>query len=146
MEKGICKGCKKETFIQNKTLQLCPDCVYKKNHGGKDRLQVYKERQVAKPAKTKRYVYKPKATGEREMFLEIWEEREHFCTNCGVYLGEVPHAFMFAHVEAKSLNGGKKRLERANVELHCAECHYCLDHGSKEMYNKRKGLYERRDN
>ena len=84
---------------------------------GKDWIQVYKERQVAKPVKTKRYVYKPKATGEREMFLEIWEEREHFCTNCGVYLGEVPHAFMFAHVEAKSLNGGKKRLEKANVKL-----------------------------
>lgn len=42
--KGTCTRCDKETIIQNKKHGLCGECVYKKNHGGKSRQEVYKER------------------------------------------------------------------------------------------------------
>lgn len=42
--RGTCTSCDAVTFIQNKKHGLCGECVYKKNHGGKSRQEVYKER------------------------------------------------------------------------------------------------------
>ena len=40
---GECKSCGNNTVLQNKKGQ-CGDCVFKKNHGGKSRQEVYTER------------------------------------------------------------------------------------------------------
>lgn len=42
--RGTCTGCDSVTFIQNKKYGLCGECVYKKNHKGKSKQEVYKER------------------------------------------------------------------------------------------------------
>lgn len=48
--KGICTSCGNDTFLQNKKGQ-CGECVFKKNHGGKSRQEVYQERQEKKVIK-----------------------------------------------------------------------------------------------
>lgn len=119
---GLCKGCGKETHIQNKFLSLCKKCVYEKNH--KDKKVIKKK------------VSKPKSTGERELFLEIWNERIHRCENCGIDLGRIPRAYMFAHIKAKSVDRAN-RLNKENIRLLCWDCHDALDKQGKEKYEKR---------
>ena len=81
------------------------------------------------------------ATGEAEVFKHIWEEREHFCTNCGEGLPEPPKAYYFAHVIRKGKDNSK-RLDKNNIMLHCFKCHHELDNGTKEKYNQRKNTFK----
>lgn len=140
MEVGICKQCGRKTFIQSKIKGLCSDCVYKNNHGGKTRQQVAIEKQKEKPIKFEVKRIKHKVTGERQMFLKIWENRPHYCVNCGSWLGNEPKSFMFSHKIAKSINE-KERLNPDNIELLCMDCHFARDMQGQEVFEKRtKGL------
>lgn len=90
------------------------------------------------PKKKRKPISKAKkATGEKEVFLEIWDKRPHFCEHCGDYLGEEPNAFFFSHVKPKSTHP-ELRLEPENIKLHCTDCHYAKDHQTKEQYEARK--------
>ena len=143
---GICKGCGKNTIIQNKVKFFCRDCVYKANHEGKSQAQVQQERKAEKelikttPIKCKRYIYKKRNTGERQIFLEIWKERPHLCENCGSNLGETPRNYMFSHIKAKSICPSL-RLDKSNIRLLCWDCHYALDFRGKEYYEQRKDRF-----
>lgn len=127
--KEKCSGCGRISFIQNKRKKLCSDCVFELNHNGKSKVEVYIER--------KRKVAKnPKTTGERDLFLEIWSERPHFCENCKTPLGNEPKVWMFAHIIPKSVNE-LLRLIKKNIKLLCFDCHDALDKQGKEAYEKR---------
>lgn len=130
MEIGVCKQCGKTTFIQNKTKCLCSECVYMNNHNGKTKLQVAIERQKQKKIKAK-------STGERQVFLRIWSERFHVCSNCGRLLGDTPRSYMFSHRIAKGVNE-KERLNPNNIDLLCLDCHFARDMQSREVFEKRK--------
>jgi len=136
MEIGICKQCGKETFIQNKTKCLCGDCVYRNNHGGKSRIQVALEKKAQKPLIFAKKMSRCKVTGERDLFINIWEIRPHYCTNCGKWLGNEPRTYMFSHRIAKGVNG-KERLNPDNIDLLCFDCHFARDMQGEEMFNKR---------
>lgn len=118
----ICKCCGRRTYIQNKFLSLCSKCVYEKNHKTK---KEFKTKKVAR-----------KSTGEKELFLEVWNERIHRCENCGTDLGKIPKAYMFAHIRAKSIDS-TNRLNKENIRLLCWDCHDALDKQGKEKYEKR---------
>jgi hypothetical protein len=116
MKKGICRGCNdgEEKILVNAHFKLCDKC-------NRDRL---KEKQIVPK---KKYHYVRKATGEKELFLEIWEERadadgNHRCKYCDRLLGEEPLANYFSHRRAKSL-GKKLRLNKDNIDLVCLDCH-----------------------
>ena len=136
MENVSCLECGSK-YIQSKTKQLCSRCVYKRNHNGKTEIEVAKEKQKLKPFKPIKTKHKPpKVTGEREMFLEIWNEREHYCSNgekcknskngIGMYLGSEPKTFYFSHIKPKSTHP-ELRLVKSNVDLLCYDCHYERD-------------------
>ena len=130
MRLGKCSGCGKQTHIQNKTLNLCSECVYRKNHNGKTRQQ----RQI-ESNKTK--AVKRKSTGEKGMFNIIWSQRPHYCINCGKWLGLTPKSWMFSHRIAKGVNE-KERLNPDNIDLLCFDCHFARDMQGKEAYEKRR--------
>lgn len=44
MIRDFCSSCGVLTLIQNKKYWICGDCVFKKNHGGRSREEVYAER------------------------------------------------------------------------------------------------------
>lgn len=127
-----CKCCGKEKYIQNKFLQYCAECIYKRNHKGKTKVEVAKKPKVVKK------------TGEKTMFIEIWNEREHICENCKKYLGELPKAYMFAHIVPKSVDN-KNRLNKENVRLLCWDCHDALDKQSRDNYEKRRNINTQED-
>lgn len=122
--KGICKECQKLTWINN-SREICTECVYKKNHKGKSKQQTAKENQKVKKVK-------PRKTGEKELFLEIWEERPHYCENqlCRKWLGNEPKAINFSHRLSKGSHG-EIRLEKSNIDLLCPDCHYTYEFGDR---------------
>lgn len=80
---------------------------------------------------------KRKATGEKALFLEIWEEREHYCDNCKCHLGDEPLVFFFGHIKPKSVYP-ELRLDKKNIALWCFDCHQAHDHIGMNAFNKRK--------
>ena len=70
----------------------------------------------------KKSSFKPrKATGEAKVFAVIWEEREHVCEVCKVYLHEAT-AGNFSHL----LNKGtypEFQLDPRNSRIKCQACH-----------------------
>lgn len=59
---------------------------------------------------------------EKELFLEIWNEREHNCIECWKYLSEAK-AHNFDHIIPKS-KWEKYRLDKDNIQLLCFWCHF----------------------
>jgi 5-methylcytosine-specific restriction endonuclease McrA len=80
---------------------------------------------------------KRKATGEKKMFFEIWEEREHICENCLIHLGSEPIVHYFSHIKSKGAYP-ELRLDKNNIQLLCMDCHYAYDFQGKDKFNKRK--------
>ena len=128
-ETQLCIKCNKRP-IQNKHFKLCSECNFERTHNGKTRFDIYREKnlekqkkKVYKPLKRKPIKYKRKKTGERETFLEIWEERPHKCVKCNEPLGDEPLAQFFSHIKPKSTHS-ELRLVKSNIELLCFKCHY----------------------
>lgn len=117
-----CLKCGRIARIVNRTKYLCDDCNYRRLHDGKSRFEVAKEKRKAKP------IRKRKATGELEMFKEIWEERPHVCVKCGKRLLEPLRPAYFSHIKSKGAFP-ELRLVKENVELVCPECHYAYEFG-----------------
>lgn len=101
--------------------------------------QKVKER-VFKPQKIK--IKKP--TGEYDLFLEIWNEREHRCVNCKDWLSEnvSRRSFVkyFSHQKSKGACP-ELRLEKSNIELNCHTCHDLWEFGDREKFYQRKDMY-----
>ena len=80
---------------------------------------------------------KRKPTGEANVFREIWNEREHICSNCGLHLGNDARSFYFSHIKPKG-KYPELRLDKNNIELLCYECHYARDFQTKEKFENRR--------
>jgi len=68
--------------------------------------------------KSKEEIEENKQAIERmwNMFLEIWEERPHYCEETGLYLGQVPLSTMMHHILAKS-KYPQYKYEKWNIAL-----------------------------
>lgn len=144
---GICKQCKencdkygvepKEKEIYAKGL-----CFYhyQIDCAEKSRRKAF-EKYIFPASKLKSGKKKPvkkfkKPTGEASLFKQIWEEREHICINCKVYLGDEPIVHYFSHRKGKGANP-ELRLDKDNIDLLCRDCHYARDFQGKDKFNKR---------
>jgi len=143
--KGTCNECgEPDKWIQN-SKRVCIECVYKKSHNGMTQFEVaynsqrgkmvsdYQKKKKVPKTRTK------KPSGEWNMFLEIWQEREHRCEHCKMWLGDFPKAFMFSHRKGKGAHP-ELRLDKDNIDLFCWDCHYAYDHQGKEKFNQRKDM------
>lgn len=131
----ICRGCGKNRLIVNKTFVLCDDCNQLRLHG-KDRFT----RKVENIKSQQENRKSNKVTGEARLFKEIWEEREHVCHNCKIQLGDEMKTYFFMHKKSKGAYPSL-RLEKANIELACYDCHTAYDRISTEAYELRRDLY-----
>lgn len=89
----------------------------------------YKAKQVAKAKSSWKYnsvnkKYKP--TGEKQLFLDIWNSRKHECCVCGSNINEMS-TYCFAHILPKGMYP-EYRLTKANIALVCSmKCHNEVD-------------------
>lgn len=81
---------------------------------------------------------KPKASGEREVFAQIWAERPHVCANCQGDLGHDAKAWFFSHDLRKSQRPDL-RLDPSNITLRCMACHRYYDDRDLDRYEARAG-------
>jgi hypothetical protein len=65
---------------------------------------------------------KKKKPSQKALFLEIWEEREHSCVDCGKYLRE-PKAHNFDHILTKGSRVDLK-YDKTNIDIVCFACHF----------------------
>lgn len=77
-----------------------------------------------KPKKIKKRV--KKKTGLKELFLEIWEEREHVSELSGKSLGHESSAWFFAHIRSRGA-APHLALNKDNIMLLTPEEHYQVD-------------------
>lgn len=79
----------------------------------------------------------------KQLYHEIWENREHVCNNCGYYI-HTPIAHVFAHKRSKGARPDLKH-EKTNIELLCSTwirndgkrgCHE-LSHTNPEKFKER---------
>lgn len=153
IHRGICScGCGKEGIVCIKKgwIQECNERIKKEKKAASPRMkplpianqrekkkafEELKNKYQLKRTSLKRTELKkkfPKATGEKELFLEIWEERPHYCTNinCKEYLGEEPLTHYFSHMKSKGAHN-ELRLDKQNITLLCFDCHYIYDNGDR---------------
>ena len=77
---------------------------------------------------------------EKQMFYEIWQEREHRCTNCKCHLGNEARAHYFSHIKSKGAYPELK-YNKDNIQLLCYDCHYAYDFQGKDKFLERKDKY-----
>lgn len=107
--KKVCKGCLEPSFIWARGM--CKQCDYKENPPNKlDRA-------------------KKKETGELEFMKKVWEERDHICEECSVFLPEFSPMYM-AHILSKGASPSN-RLNKNNIVILCFPHHIQLDCGEK---------------
>lgn len=73
---------------------------------------------------------KKNPTGEKALFLEIWDERSHVCSCCSAALGEEPKPIFFSHLLSKGAYPAFRLLKR-NIWLKCEECHVLWETASR---------------
>jgi len=145
---GTCLGpCGKDNQLLPVKDGFCQIC----NH---ERKQA-KKKSKSSPPKKKNYFATPPQR-ESDIFLEIWQEREHKCFVCGKPIYQ-PIAANFAHILAKALNKFPLfKLQKSNIELMCYDlkspsCHFKWDNyprselvgdGWERMFKKETELKE----
>lgn len=79
---------------------------------------------------------KRKPSGEKAIFEEIWNEREHNCYVCGCTIAE-PRAINFSHLLPKGMYP-EFRLDKNNIVLLCADDHQRWTHYGKSLADSPK--------
>lgn len=116
-------------YIVNKRYNLCYECNFKRLHKG---LSSFEYKLLKQKENIKKRT-KKKNKGEKELFLEIWNEKAHYCENkkCNKWLGHEPKAIFFSHRKPKSIYP-ELRLDKNNIDLLCQDCHWVWDFGDRK--------------
>jgi len=145
-EYGICKVCAELSEELGTTPQK-KLIVIKKPYLCKYHNDIRKSGGQVKIKEITKSSIKPKfkkATGEWDMFMEIWDEKPHNCENCRCNLGDKPEAFMFSHIITKGSNSSL-RLVKDNIEVLCYSCHQKWEFGDLDTKRSFKASKTKRN-
>jgi hypothetical protein len=83
---------------------------------------------------------------EKEFFLTIWQEREHYSEISNQYLGEEPLAFFFSHLLPKS-TFPEARLDKDNIVFMTLLEHQFWEFAPHQIENdpRWRAVFEKRD-
>ncbi len=81
---------------------------------------------------------------DTEFYMEVWNERDHVCIECGKYLGEVPSRDMFSHLLTKGAHPLLRRVKE-NIAIKCAPCHHRWEFGDRLGMKIYEGFREKRN-
>ena len=134
-EKGTCKLCNNERYIYNKKEYLCQYC-WKKHRSTYWKANSKPKKLYTIPTRSKKGILK--SLNDQSFFLEIWNERPHYCENCHIYLGEKFKSVFCSHILTKGAHP-KHRYNKDNINLLCFNCHQkweFQDRTKMPIYNK----------
>lgn len=133
----VCKKCNLKKPIAN-SRGICVDCVYERNHQGKSRDQVSKERRVKK-----NIVLKSDMFAQDEQFYELcFNLKLQICEECGKKLpnifrdenGKIIARHRYSHILPKSTYP-RLRHNIDNINILCFDCHYKWEFGDRKKMN-----------
>jgi hypothetical protein len=151
---GICKECDRKRPLNHKGL--CPDCVYKNNHGGLSHQEVHltkvlankgKKKPLAKGlySKNRNTVKKAKndqkIIDDRETYFKVFLLHPNVCQECGCRLpeefeddgGNIIMVSQYSHIISKGADN-KFRNDPRNFNRLCFTCHQIWEfHDRKKM-------------
>lgn len=81
---------------------------------------------------------------QKELFLKIWNERDHVCELCDKYLGEIPNAWFFSHILSKGAYPAYK-LNPENIMLNCMDCHTEWDAGDPTKCKHHQKFFDKKE-
>lgn len=155
-EKRFCieSKCNRFTYVNSKGL--CKDCVFEKNHGGKNKFEVYKERKslrisIDKPKtniyikeqrKRSREVKNNQIEADKAVYKEVFESKPPICEECGKNLptvfedegGKVVYVHQYSHIISKGADK-KFRHDIRNFNRLCHICHHKWEFGNRVEMN-----------
>lgn len=130
----VCINCEKRGLIVVKR-GLCRRCnIELKSANKKAAHRISEPDEVPEEARSwKRkspIKVRKKATGELQVFKEIWNERKHICQCCGASVDGRPANF--SHILSKGAYPAL-RLEAQNIMLKCERCHHEWEFGDRSQ-------------
>lgn len=137
--KGRCKNCSQKAYAAKQMEKARQSIEAGARHLPKDGTKMLKK---TKPIKRSPLKHKRKATGEMEVFKEIWAEREHICQVTGIRLTE--DTVHFSHLLPKG-KYPKLRLVKENIWIVLWTIHHEWETGdrSKSMFDAKRAEVER---
>lgn len=149
-ERMNCVQCNMLTILNSK--MLCSECVFKNNHSGKSRQQVYIDRKKLKitnssskisnniKSKTKRVrnAKKLSKNNDREVYYKVFLTKPPYCEECGVKLpdkfedddGKIIYIHQYSHILSKG-SYPELRDNVKNFNRLCHGCHYNWEFGNR---------------
>lgn len=153
-ERLNCVQCDRLTYLNSK--MLCSDCVFKNNHDGKSKFQVYNERKVLKITngkpklsnyiKTKRKAVEIKNNDvkikDREVYYQVFLSKPHMCEECGCKLpdqfedddGNIVYIHQYSHIISKG-SDQRFRHDIRNFNRLCHRHHHQWEFMDRESMN-----------
>lgn len=87
-------------------------------------------KKISEKGKVKRELKKQLIQEDFTFYLSIWEEREHMCQSCGVWLNDEPRTYNFDHLLEKGLTRYQHlRYNKDNIFICCMPCHILKTNG-----------------
>ncbi len=149
---GKCVQCGYNRPLNSKNL--CPDCVFKNNHGGKTKFEVYKERSGKNKGVALKNKKRPSnrlkmsekkekrnilLTKDHETYKKVFDLKPNVCEECGCTLpdqflspdGEILMISQYSHILGKK-RYPEFRHDVRNFNRLCFNCHQQWDFGDKE--------------
>ena len=129
---GTCVRCTNDNVLIAVKAGYCQRCNHELKQQAKKR---YKDVCVVKPQKE---------PGQWEVFMEIWDEREHVSAISGTDLGDTPKAIFFSHLLSKGAFP-RFKLKKENIWLVTAQEHMDWETGDRShpKFKEKLKEYER---
>ncbi len=118
-KEGVCNDCGETKLIVYKAGHLCMGCNAKRKA---------KKRKPIKPVSKRGATVIKKDT---EFYDSIWNERPHFCEECGTFLGRKWERIYFSHILTKGAYH-ELRWYKSNINLLCPKHHRQWENGNKK--------------
>lgn len=80
----------------------------------------------------------------KELYREIWQEREHRCVNCGVWIAS-PVVHNFSHIRSKGARPDLK-FDKDNIEILCSSLNWAGRTGCHELHHTDPEKFRERKN
>ena len=132
-KKKKCKSCGQDKIIWSRGR--CIDCAKREDAKPLGRSPIKRKNNAINRQSKKAQGVKKK---DRELWSEIWAERDHYCEECvelhgkgsRSFLGNQMEPFMFSHILTKAAHP-KLRHIKDNINLLCLDHHHAWEFSGK---------------
>ena len=121
-----CSVCGKQKFLWKSNPPACKECHFRQQPNSLKRNPIKKT--LSEKAKNQ-------IAADERFYQEIWDERPHYCEECGKFLGDELQKVFFSHILTKGAHP-ELRHEKRNINVLCSEHHSAWEFSGKRNQMK----------